>query len=1015
MTNMAKTNGGGLVMKSLECMNGRRSHSGLRHGLLSAGVALVALACTAPAYAQDNAEAQAANTQDIVITGSRIVSPNFSAPTPVQAIDMEQIAANAQPNIFTTVAQLPSLQGSTGVTVGNNSTSSGTQGLSAFALHGIGTSRTLTLLDGQRVVGANVNGTPDISLFPQLLVKRVDVVTGGASASYGSDAVGGVVNFITDTRFEGIKGNIQGGISTYGDNQQVLAQIAVGRSFMDDRLHVQLSGEYDHEDGIDPGGFGEEMASGRNWYRTTTFFDNGITAAGGGPQYTLGHHAQAFQYTKYGLITSGPLQGTAFSADGTPFPFVYGTGPNGVQGVPNKTDAGGVSGCYPGFCVGGDLSGNVGIGTTLQTPIERYNGYARIGFDFAPNNEIYVSANVARIETSTTPNPGAAKSGLTLQCSNPYVPQIIKDECVTAGITQFGYGVSNAILPNIVVAPTRQQYRIVGGVRGAVDVGGSEWHYDGYYEHGENITDIKVSNITLNARYNAAIQAILLDGQIVCSNPVARASGCQPLNIIGDATPTASTLAYIEPAAGPHQHTRQTQNVVSFNVSGEPITLPGGPVSVAFGGEWRQEFYKVTGDPYSNGNGAASGPEAALYPVDPLLNAGGNNWYAGNYRSGKGKYQVYEGYLELNVPLFDTESLGKANFNPAMRVTHYSTSGTVTTWKLGGTWDTPIDGLRLRGVTSRDIRAPNLSELFAAGSSVNIPNFSNPFYTGPDNIAQTGGPSVNILQISTGNPSLTPEKARNTTVGVVYARPQWAPGLSLSFDYYSIKINDVISSLSATQVVNFCHDGLLTNCDGLYVLNGADGTGNFVKTQPFNFASLATKGFDIEASYQISNPFGVDGKLTLRALATHVIKVVSNSGIPGTEPTDSAGVNAGSTPDWKVLGTQSFSTGKWRLTVQERWFSDGVYSNNYIVCQSDCPASTSQHRTINTNHMPGALYFDVSGSVNLKDGIEAYFKVDNLFNRDPEPSPQTNTGIDVNPSLYDVIGRMYRVGVRFNF
>jgi outer membrane receptor protein involved in Fe transport len=974
---------------------------------LSAAAAVAALSFTMPAFAQDAPAGGDQQSKDIIITGSRIVSPNFSAPTPVQAINAEQITANAQPNIFTTIAQLPSLQGSTGVTVGNFSTSSGTQGLSSLSLRGLGTLRTLTLLDSQRVVPANVSGTPDISLFPQLLIKRVDVVNGGASASYGSDAVGGVVNFITDTRFEGIKGNIQGGITRYGDDKQVLAQLAIGRSFMDGRLHIQLSGEYDHEDGIDAGGFGEQMAAGRNWYRTSTFLDTGITTAGGAPQYRVGDHAQAFQYSKYGLITSGPLQGTAFTANGTPFPFVYGTNLAGVQGVPGKNAGGTVANCYVGFCVGGDISGNVGIGTTLQTPIERWDGYARVGYDFATDNEVYFTANVAQIDTSNQPNPGAAKAGLTIQCANPYVPTIVQQQCVTAGITSFGFGTSNGMLPNILVSPSRKQYRLVGGVKGTVNVAGTPWHYDGYYQHGENITDIKVSNITLNARYSAAIQATTLNGQIVCSNAAAQASGCQPLNVIGGFPPSASTLAYIEPAASPYQHTRQTQNVVSLNISGEPLTLPGGPVSVAFGGEWRQEFYKVTGDPYSNGNGAASGPEAALYPVDPLLSAGGNNWFAGNYRSGKGKYQVYEGYLELNIPLFSSDSLGKANFNPAVRFTHYSTSGTVTTWKLGGTWDTPVDGLRFRGVTSRDIRAPNLSELFAAGSSVNTPNFTNPFTNPPT--------QVNILQITTGNPLLTPEKARNTTFGVVYSRPSWAPGLSLSFDYYTIKIKDVVSSLSAAQVVNFCKDGTLTNCAGLYFLDGPGGAGNFVKTQSFNFASLSTKGFDIEGSYQLNNPFGVGGKLTLRALATHVIELITNSGIPGTDPTDAAGSNAGSTPDWKILATQGFSTDKWRFTVQERWFSDGVYSTAFVECQTSCPASTSQHRTIYSNKMPGALYIDVSGSVDIKKGLQAYFKVDNLFDKSPEPSPQTNTGVDINPALYDVLGRTYRVGMRFNF
>ncbi|MEC7932350.1 MAG: TonB-dependent receptor plug domain-containing protein, partial [Pseudomonadota bacterium] len=203
-----------------------------------------AQAQTAPAAApaqdvappQDAADTPPPSAADIVVTGSRITTSGFNAPTPTTVIGEEQIANNAQPNVFNTIAQLPSLQGSTGAATGTFSTSSGQQGLSSFSLRGLGTIRTLTLLDGQRVVGANVTGVPDISMFPQLLVKRVDVVTGGASASYGSDAVGGVVNFITDTRFEGFKGNILGSITKYGDDETALVQGAYGASALDGRL-----------------------------------------------------------------------------------------------------------------------------------------------------------------------------------------------------------------------------------------------------------------------------------------------------------------------------------------------------------------------------------------------------------------------------------------------------------------------------------------------------------------------------------------------------------------------------------------------------------------------------------------------------------------------------------------------------------------------------------------------------------------------------------------------------------
>lgn len=977
--------------------------------ILLGGAALVALFAGQAASAQQatpkpvaapnlpQAPDAAASPSDIVVTGSRIVSSGYTAPTPTTVIDAAQIAKNAQPNIFTTIAQLPSLQGSTGVTTGTNSTSSGQQGLSSFSLRGLGTIRTLTLLDGQRVVGANVTGVPDISLFPQLLVKRVDVVTGGASASYGSDAVGGVVNFVTDKRFEGFKANVLGGVTTYGDNKSILVQAAAGRSFLDDKLHVQVSGEYDREGGVPAGGFGEDLPGSRDWYRSSTLINRGVTNDGS-PQYLYRDHAQAYQYTKYGLITAGPLQGTAFNQAGQPIPFVYGS-----NGVPGKNAAGTVAGCYIGFCVGGDLSGNVGIGTTLQSKIERINGYTRVGYDIAPDNEIYATVNIAQVNTSNQPNPGAAKSGLTLSCANPYVPASIVAACAANGITSFQYGVSNAILPNIKVSPSREQYRFVGGATGKVAAFGTSWTYDAYYEHGINITDINVDNISLTPRYNQAIQAITLNGQIVCASAVARASGCLPINIIGGTAPSAAALAYIEPANGPFQHTRQTQDVFSANMSGEPLSLWAGPVSVATGVEYRREAYRVTGDPYGAGVSDLS-PNSEDYPADPQLNSAvGSNWYAGNYKNGHGKYNVLESFLELNVPFINSEAAGKANLNVAGRATHYSTSGTVYTWKVGGVWETPLDGIRIRAVTSRDVRAPNLSELFAAPIATNVPNFTNPFTN----------TSVNILQNTIGNTALKPEIARNTEAGIVLSRPSWLPGFSASIDYYNIKLEGVISSLSAQQIVNLCFSGVTATC-GAFNLANTNGP-NFVNVQSFNLASIKTDGFDIEASYRFAQPLGVPGNFTIRALATHVRKFVTDTGLPGTIPVDTAGANSGPTPSWKWLAIESYDTDRFSLTLQQRWFSSGVIGKQYVECSTACPVSTVNNPTIDRNYMAGAFYFDVGGSFDITKKLNAYFKVDNLFDHDPEPSPQTNTGVDVNPALYDILGRTFRIGARYSF
>ncbi|BBD99555.1 TonB-dependent receptor [Sphingobium amiense] len=967
--------------------------------------AVMAVALTGAAHAQETAPQQQ-DDANIVVTGSRITTSGFNAPTPTQVIGEEQIANNAQPNIFNTIAQLPSLQGSTGAATGTFSTSSGQQGLSSFSLRGLGAIRTLTLLDGQRVVAANVTGVPDISMFPQLLVKRVDVVTGGASASYGSDAVGGVVNFITDTRFTGFKANILGSITKYGDDETGLAQAAWGKSFADDRLHVVLSGEYDHEGGVGPGDFGTDLAGSRNWYRATTLLNTG-QANNGSPQLVYSDYAQPYQYARYGLINNGPLQGIAFDANGTPYNFRYGS-----NGQPLGT--GRVSNCYPGnsFCVGGDLSGAPGSGASLKSSLERVNGYGRIGYDFADNNEAYVTVNVAEVKTHNQPSPGYNRPNMVVQCSNAFLPQLIKDRCATAGITEFNFGSSNASFPDPQVYTDRKQYRFVGGLKGSFGAAGTDWNYDAYYEHGITISDIKVRDIVLGNRYLAASDAITLNGAVVCRDPVARANGCVPINVFGNFAPSASALAYVAPHDnGPFQHTKLTQDVASANFSGNPFENWAGPVSVAFGGEYRREFYRVNADPYGAGVSALS-PNSADYPADPLLNSQlGSNWAAGNYKNGRGKYEVYEGFLEVDIPLINSDAMGRANLNAAGRGTHYSTSGTVWAWKIGATWDTPIEGVRLRGVTSRDVRAPNLSELFAAPTVTTLPNFTNPFPRFP------GGPAiggVSAFQNTVGNPNLRPEIARNTELGIVLSRPSWAPGLSLSFDYYDIKLKGVVSTLSADQIVRFCFEGNQAFCGG-FSLDNQNQQLNYINVQPFNLASWKTSGFDIEASYQWQQPLGLPGSFTVRALGTHVRKFIVKAGIAGVADIDNAGANTGATPDWKWLAIQTYDSGKFSFTVQERWISDGVFNNNYVVCQTGCPASTGNHQTVSYNKMKGAFYVDLGASFKFGDNISIYGKVDNLFDKDPVASPQTNTGLDINPALYDTLGRIYRIGARLNF
>lgn len=943
------------------------------------------------------AAAEPASTSVVRISGSRIAARGFSQPTPTTSLSAADLEKAAKPNLFNTLTELPALQGSTGRTTSTNSTSSGIQGLSSLSLRGLGTIRTLTLLDGQRVVGANVTGVTDVSQFPQLLVKRVDVVTGGASASYGSDAVGGVVNFVTDKTFTGFKSNVQLGQTKYDDDRGATVQAAWGRAFLDNRLHVTASGEFTKENGIESPGIGGVGPNGRTWYQNPAYSVRPLNQTGDGlPQYRVISNAQQYQYSKYGLITNGPLQGTAFGDGGVPYQFQYGS-----NGRPTGTGA--VTNCVNPFCIGGDLSGSVGSGTNLAMNFKRQVAYTRVSYDLDADNQVYFTANYGQVASRFSPNPGAAKNAnLTIQCSNPFLPASILAACAQNNITSFQYGTANAIFPeNIDVQPTRTQRRFVIGAEGRFDLFGKSWAYDAYVTHGENKTNLDANNMTINRRYNAAIDAVRApNGQIVCRNPVAAASGCVPLNIIGNNAVDPAAWAYIAPENGPRQRTTQSQDVGSFNVNGELFDGWAGPVSVATGAEYRREKYRVRGDAYGNGVTPAS-PNNAMYPVDPLLDTTvGNNWYAGNFHNGDGSYNVREAYVELNIPLLKSATWGEANLNLADRETKYSTAGSVGSWKMGATWQTPIDGLRLRGVTSKDVRAPNLSELYAAPVVVN-------------NVVQYQGNTISVQERTVGNTALRPEIARNNSFGIVLSQPTWAPGFSVSLDYFDIKVKGVIAALTIQQEVDLCVAGNQEICAAM-VLNSPGN--NYVTLQNFNLASLQTKGFDIETSYRTGlERLNLPGRFTFRALGTRNLHFITDTGVVGTIPVDAAGSNMSNTPKWKVLAQQTWEHDKLSLTLTERWVSDGTYRNDFIECQTGCPVSTLIHPTIYNNRMKGATYFDLGGSYNVSKQLQLYFKIDNLADKDPEPAPQTNASYGINPALYDVVGRTYRAGLRYGF
>lgn len=958
-------------------MSARLSRAGL---LTTAAAATLAGLIATPAHAAEPSAAEAAPAPaEITVTGSRIVKDGFAAPTPVTVMSSVDIKAQAPANLSTFINQLPAVtQGSTSSN-SSGSLSNGVAGINSVNLRGLGASRTLVLLDGQRSVASSVGGIVDVNTFPQDLVERVEVVTGGASAQYGSDAVGGVINFILNKKFKGFKLSADQGVSDYGDGMNWKVTASAGLSFMDDRLHILLNGEYFQQQGV--------TQINRSWNNSGYFKINNpaYTSTNGQPQWLVGSGFGPSTYTAGGLITasSNPaLKGTYFLGNGQTGLLNYGT-TNSVSSP---------------WMMGGDwqttLQGHVGTNSLLPDE-SRASAFGRAAFDLTPNIELFGQFSFNRYigESYYQQTPS---TGVTIKGDNAYLQTLYPTIAAAVGNTgSLTMGTSNAGFAAPGSHNMRDVYRYVVGASGKFALLGHDWKFDAYYQHGEVKAHEQLINTWNNARMALAQDAVLSGGQIVCrSTLTSPTNGCVPIDRLGTTGPSAAALAYIY-GAQPTRDETVSQDVASASVNGDLFKLPGGTAALALGGEWRREGI----------NGA----------VDSQFNSG---WLYGNYLVNVGHYTVKEGFVEVDLPVFKG-----VNVNAAARETDYSTSGSVTTWKAGATWQ-PMSLIKFRGTYSHDIRAPNLQELFAAGTArtntVILPSNS-----------PLGAGSYQFTENTIGNTSLKPEKANTWTVGAVVT-PSFIPGFSASFDYYDIQIKDAIGTITSQNTVDFCYAGSTAYCNNITY---AAGTLKSVTIQPFNFASQHERGFDIEASYRtplsaISS--SLPGMLTIHGSTTHYITNVVDNGI---FPVDYAGVNGGSlagtynSPSWVYRISAFYEVGKVNFNLVYRGFSDGVYGNDYVQCTTACPtyATTklaNQYRTINNNQIAGTSYVDASVTFKFKAAAKdasLTFVVNNLFDKDPvlvgngPDGNNTPAYAQTNRSLYDVIGRSYRVSARFAF
>jgi outer membrane receptor protein involved in Fe transport len=939
--------------------------------LLQTGISMLALA--SPAMAQETSDKEERDP-GIVVTGTRITATGDNLPTPVTVATPEVLLRTSPTNIPDGLNKLPIFALSRGTANLNNPTDNFTGNY--LNLRGFGIQRNLILLDGHRVAPTSYTGAVDTNVLPQLLLQRVDVVTGGASAVYGSDAISGVVNFIVDKNFVGIKAEAQSGISGHGDARSWRAAAAYGTSFAGGRGHFLASYEHFQQNGIDK----EDRDNGRKVYA--------IAGAGSAANpYRLITGARNIQIAFQGNIYTGPLAGQIFRSPGIPGAPVFGT----REGDASST-------LYSG---GGD--GFYGKQSSATADLKTDQAYARLDYDLTDGVNFYVQGIFAKNKTFNKFYP------------NLFFPMLVgTDNAFLPPATQAAIGGPAFLFARVFDDPSHalgvksdgETWMASGGFDGST--GGFDWNL--HYQHGVNTTYNYQVNNTIFGNTYAALDAVdqgqfttgTPNGNIVCrvtlTNPSAY-PGCVPLNAFG-ASPASQQAALHYVFGDSYNRPRFTMDNVQASVSGTAFDNWAGPVRFAVSGEYRRVKLDVS-------TNAPTGLFADCTGIRFNCVPGATSYYRdAQITPISVREDVKEAALEVDFPLLKDSGFGTLNLSGAVRYTDYSTSGGVTTWKVGGDWQI-FDDLRLRATRSRDIRAPSLYDRYQ-----------------PQTRAQSGYQDLHtgfsgIIPTETGgNADLVPEVAQTLTFGAVY-RPTALPNFSVAVDYYRISIDNAISLVDGRvqAIQKLCEDsgGTSIFC-GLYdrPLPFSNTTSanapSLVRLTTLNASSVKTWGIDAEINYAFS--VGNEGRVSLRGLAGYQPQLTTVL-VPGATPQYGAGAAAtqstGGVPKLRLTAFVSYSNPNWGIDIQERWRSSLKWDADRTI-QFAIP------------DVPSVAYTDLTltAFVDRDKGKQLFFSVQNLF--DKQPPVYLTAGTSGTPAFSfpavsgdDILGRYFTVGARFKF
>ncbi|MCB2062664.1 MAG: TonB-dependent receptor [Novosphingobium sp.] len=1001
---------------------------------LYASAATASIAAASPVLAQEAGET---DDELIVVTGTRILAPNLESPVPVTSVLGDEFFESGSLSVGDMLNELPSLRST--YNLQNSTGSLGTGGLNLLDLRGLGTVRTLVLVNGRRHVGSDVlvnAASVDVNTMPNDLIERVDIVTGGSSAVYGSDAIAGVVNFILKDDFEGVQLRGQNGISKYGDAGSHYVSGLVGTNFAEGRGNIAFNVEWSHLDDF--------YAPDRPHTATLSSYIVQDTDDVGTPNGSDGVPDRLFfRDVRYGYYSDG---GTYFDFDPNVGIIPYLFQPNGslVRQTGERIDD-------PTFPVPLFIGGNgdnfrSGTQSGLRPRVDRINANLIAHFEVSPAFVPFVEAKYVRIKALNN-NSGPffvpAYGIESFSTDNPFLtPQaaafIRQVEGIPDGqVGQFTMYRSMVDLGNREEDAKRETYRLVVGARGEIS---DNWRYEASVNYGEFKEANKILGNVNYQRYLLSSDAVRdpATGNIVCRasidpsaafpNPFATdgdyaaaqlaadVAACVPGNYFGVGNLSSAARQYV--VQDTISRGKITDLVINAFVSGDTtgfLELPGGPVGVVFGAEYRRN--------------------TASYRQDPLIEAG-QTFYNSIPTFSPPAFEVKELFGEIRLPILSGAPMAdELTVNLAGRVADYDGStGTVYAYNASLQY-APIPDIKLRANYSRAVRAPNLADLFTPLGTNFAGNFNDPCSevflaqgstNRTANCRADGVPvgydylyESSLRYLSGGNTELREETSDSITIGAVF-QPRFVPGLSVSVDYFDIQVDDVITSPSTQQIVDACYDAsdLDNQFCSLFERQGP-GIGpqgeiegqiieGSLRASLLNYAKLKVRGFDVSANYSRPLP-SIDGRVNARLTYSHVLQ--NDDFLDPTDPgrADQLLLELNYPKDALNLSL-GVETGPFTIGYQMRYIGKAVL-NEYEDLFSKQGRDPENADYAEDRFYTDVFYHDIRFNWEVKPEFNFYLGVDNIGNRLP---PQGLSGQGDGSGIYDVLGRYFYAGVKVN-